>query len=198
MSLGTAFRAFFAALSNPERSVAIRELLDAEPSQERRFPPPRQPETAEQAKAPPPKTPPVSKAPAAPKAPPAPQRSEALTLLATLQREARLIDLIEEPLDQFTDAQIGAAARPCLKQCRSTLERLFALRPLADVAEGELLTPPEGASPIRYQWVGDGGASGATQGRVVHPGWCAGRCELAQWTGSDADAMVVAATQLQR
>lgn len=201
MSLGTAFRAFFAALRDPDQSVAIRELLDAGPSLERKFPPPTS--VAAEAAATTKAAPPPKAAPPAVTAPPAAttkaQRSEALTLLATLQREARLIDLVEEPLDQFTDAQIGAAARPCLKQCRSTLQRMFALQPLVEAAEGEPLSVPENASPIRYQWVGDSAAagSGKRSGQVVHPGWRAARCELAQWTGSDEDAMVVAAAQLE-
>ncbi|NJL27802.1 MAG: DUF2760 domain-containing protein, partial [Thermoanaerobaculia bacterium] len=33
----------------------------------------------------------------------------ALLLLATLQREARLIDFLMEPIDGYTDAKIGAA-----------------------------------------------------------------------------------------
>ncbi|WP_164102122.1 DUF2760 domain-containing protein [Candidatus Laterigemmans baculatus] len=208
MSLGTAFRAFFAALRDPDQSTAIRELLDAGPPQERKFPPPT-PAAPAAATAPP--APAKQPAPAKPAAPPEPKRSEALTLLATLQREARLIDLIEEPLDQFSDAQIGAAARPCLKQCRSALQRMFSLQPLVEVGEGESLTLPENPSPIRYQWVGESGSGGTRaggtraggaeggkrSGRVVHPGWRAERCELAQWTGGNDDAFVVAAAQLE-
>src|SRR4029450_12664116 len=41
----------------------------------------------------------------------APTRSDALTLLATLQREARLIDFLMEDLAGYDDAHIGAAAR---------------------------------------------------------------------------------------
>lgn len=191
MSIGIAFRAFFAALSDRQRSEAIRRALEEEEPQRVPLPPPAGAPGAEKA----------AEAPR-PTVPSAPQRNDALTLLATLQREARLIDLIEEPLDQFTDAQIGAAARPCLKQCRAAIDRMFGVRPLVDVPEGETLTPPGDTSPIRVQWIGDAVAEGATgqekrSGRVVHPGWRAERCELAQWNGRDDDAMVIAATQLQ-
>lgn len=191
MSIGIAFRAFFAALTDRERSDAIRDVLESDQPQRVQLPPPAEAPQPEKRAEPPQRV-----------APPSPRRSEALTLLSTLQREARLIDLIEEPLDQFTDAQIGAAARPCLKQCRSAIDRMFAVKPLVDVPEGESLTPPPDASPIRVQWIGDataGNAAGkeARSGRVVHPGWRAERCELAQWTGRDDDALVIAATQLQ-
>ena len=53
---------------------------------------------------------------AAPEEPPSPARpdaarSDAITLLATLQREARFVDIVNEPLVDYTDEQIGAAAR---------------------------------------------------------------------------------------
>jgi hypothetical protein len=186
MFLGVAFRAFFAALFNRQRAEAIRSALDAEQ-------PPRlaSGQPAETASAPAAR----QSAPTA-AAPSRPVRSDAVTLLATLQREARLVDLIQEPLDQYSDAQIGAAARPCLAQCRSTLKRIFELRPLVDVPEGQQLEIPAAASPQRYQWVGD--VSGAkAAGKLVHPGWEASRCELAQWTGDAADANIVAPVQLE-
>ncbi|MGV2334905.1 MAG UNVERIFIED_CONTAM: DUF2760 domain-containing protein [Planctomycetaceae bacterium] len=65
-------------------------------------------------------------APAAPATPPAtqaipapakPQRSEAISLLATLQREGRLLDFLKEPIDAYSDAQIGAAVRDIHRDC---------------------------------------------------------------------------------
>lgn len=190
MFLGVAFRAFFAALFNRQRAEAIRSALDAE--QPPRLAPgePAESETA-------PATAPAARQPVPAAAAPSRRvRSDAVTLLATLQREARLVDLIQEPLDQYSDAQIGAAARPCLSQCRSTLQRIFDLRPLVDVPEGQQLDVPAGAAPQRYQWVGEGAGAKAA-GKLVHPGWEAARCELAQWTGDAADANIIAPVQLE-
>ncbi|TVP99840.1 MAG: DUF2760 domain-containing protein [Planctomycetaceae bacterium] len=187
LSIAVAFRAFFAALFDARRSEVIRRALDAGDvtndvgvPESARIPSSATPQ-------PPTTTPP---------------RSEALTLLAMLQREARLVDLIQESLDQYSDAQIGAAARPCLTQCRATLARAVDLRPVVDQAEGESAEIPNSASPLRFQWVGDP-PSGSTQGaasrtgRVVHPGWQAGRCELAQWTGPAEDRTVIAPAQVE-
>src|SRR5690606_20955475 len=61
-------------------------------------------------------TPMMKEGPAAtPRTAPRPARSEAITLLATLQREARFLDLVQEPLAQYGDAQVGAAARDVLQ-----------------------------------------------------------------------------------
>jgi hypothetical protein len=55
--------------------------------------------------------------PASAKVVAAPARSEALNLLAAMQREARFVDFIREPLDGYSDAQIGAAARTVHRDC---------------------------------------------------------------------------------
>ena len=123
-----------------------------------------------------------------------PARDPAVTLLAALQREARLVDLIQEDLGQYSDAQIGAAARPCLQQCAGVLARLFELQPIIVAAEGELVDVGENASPIRYQWVGEGTAA---SGRLVHHGWQATKVELPKWSGEESDAQVIAPAQIQ-
>jgi len=200
MSLGVAFRAFFSALANQKRSDAIRKVLEMEEAD-------LDEGIVALAKLPAPEKRGAGKKGAEPKgaavesvtkaAPPKPVRSDALTLLAVLQREARLVDLVQEPLDQFGDAQVGAAARPCLKQCRQALERVFELQPLVKEPENSLVEVPADASAIRYQWVGQAGSSG-DQARLVHPGWIAGKCELPQWTGVAEDASVVAAAEVER
>jgi len=86
------------------------------------------PEAEQKTTAPPPTPQPSS---------PVPARSEAITLLATLQREARLVDFLMEPLDEYSDAQIGAAVRDVQRNARATLERLFDLQPVAAGQEGE-------------------------------------------------------------
>jgi hypothetical protein len=180
MALGTAFRAFFAALFDRQQAERIRVVLEQPSAETAALPPPEK----------------DGKIPtAAPSAPPGPARSEAITLLATLQRETRLVDLVKEPLEGFSDAQIGAAARPCLQQCARTLDRLFGIHPATEEPEGALSEVPESASPTRYQWVGEGTAS---QGRVVHHGWEAARCELPQWTGPAEDTRMIAPIQLEK
>jgi len=184
MSIVVAFRAFFVALFNSQKAKAIATVLDSDDvAPAEKLPSPSA--TAQPVK-------PI----ATPVVMPKPIRNDAVTLLATLQREARLIDLIQEPLDQYSDAQVGAAARPCLSQCRSTIARIFELQPLLDQAEGQNIVVPEAASPLRYQWVGEA-VTGKRSGILVHAGWQANRCEVAQWTGSPDDANVVAPAQIE-
>jgi hypothetical protein len=176
MRLGIALRAFWAALVDRSKADQFEQVLRGQLAISG--------PVAEEAR-------PQEKP--APQAPP-PPRDPAVTLLAALQREARLVDLIREDLGQYSDAQVGAAARPCLQQCAGVLERWFAIRPLLDAAEGATVDVPADPSPTRYQWVGEGNASA---GKLVHHGWQVTKVELPQWTGDDADAKVVAPAQVQ-
>lgn len=123
-----------------------------------------------------------------------PKRSEAVTLLSVLQREARLVDLMMEPLEDFQDAQIGAAAREVLRDCRKVIERLFDVQPLAAVDEGESLDLPENPSPAMYRLVGN---SAVKKVVVTHRGWKAAKCELPKWAGSNSEALILAPIEVE-
>lgn len=135
-----------------------------------------------------------------PKLPPAPKppvRSDAITLLATLQREARFVDFIEESLAGYTDAQIGAAARDVHRDCGAVLKRLFALKPTATEAEGAEVEISAGFDPNRWRLTGNVAGEPPFQGRLVHPGWEATICELPTWSGSSTAARIVAPAEVE-
>lgn len=173
MALGTAFKAFFAALFDREVAVRIEDAL--------------------QGTSPPPALESSTKPAAAKPAAPQPARSDAITLLSTLQREARLIDLVQESLDGFSDAQIGAAARDVLRDSRKVLDRCFAIEPLCEVAEGDAFTVDDKTSPAQIRV--SGGATG--KGTVVHRGWKATQCSVPLWSGQPDDALIIAATEVE-
>lgn len=186
MRLWLAIRAFFRILFDRQVAAEIPLLLEQraeKPALERPAVEPPKPATVSP--------------PAKPAARPQAVRSEAVTLLATLQREARFVDIVKEPLDQYSDAQVGAAARDVLKDCGKVLERLFALRPLVEQPEGSELEAPAGYDAGRYRLVGNVQGEPPFRGRLVHPGWSATRCELPQWSGSPAAATVVAPVELE-
>jgi hypothetical protein len=176
MGLGIAIKAFFAALFDKQKAAQIQRVLAGQVTL-----------VDDQDRVP-------AAAPAAEAARPRSGREGAVTLLATLQREARLIDLMSEDLAQYSDAQVGSAARPCLVQCAAALGRMFDLQPLVDAGEGDLVEVPGDASPIRYQWIGEGSAA---SGKLVHHGWQVSKIALPEWTGAEADAQVVAPAQVQ-
>ncbi len=186
MRLGLALRAFWRALFDRAAGERIAIVLDS-PADARITPQPAA--GHEPAK----KTP--SPAPVE-TAKPSPAQSPAITLLATLQRDARLIDLIYENLDQYQDAQVGAAARPCLKQCRQSLDRILKIEKLVPAAENESVAVPADASVARYRWIGESPASETGVAKLVHPGWRAASIQLPQWSGQAEDANILAPAQV--
>ncbi len=128
---------------------------------------------------------------------PKPSRSDAITLLAALQREARLLDIVKEPLDGYSDAQIGAAARDVLKNSAAVIERMFALEPLTDAEDGTPLSTPSDFDPSEYRLTGKVAGSGPFSGTVAHHGWKATRCDVPQWSGKTETALIVAPVELE-
>lgn len=138
--------------------------------------------------------------PAPPKdrtAPRPPARSEALTLLAALQREARFVDFVNEPLDGYTDAQIGAVARDVHRDCGAVLKRLFGLRPVISQPEGSEIELPAEFDAGRFRLTGNVTEQPSLRGQVAHHGWEAASCELPTWTGSDEAARIVAQAEIE-
>ena len=178
MRLFLAIRVFFAVLFQGAVAARIKAVVDR----------PALP-APEPAKASPP-TVRIEK----PKPPP---RSDAVTLLATLQREARFVDLAQESLDDYTDAQVGAAARDVLRDCRKVVERLFALKPVVNQDEGAAVEVPAGFDAARFRLAGNVAGEPPFRGRLVHHGWEATKCELPSWSGSESSARVVAPAEVE-
>jgi hypothetical protein len=178
--IGLAFKTFFGVLFNGPLAERVERAISA----------PALPEGNRAGE-------PTPQAAVPPKPAPAPKRSEAITLLAALQREARLIDLVQEPLDAYSDEQIGAAARSVLKDSRATLERFFALQPVLPQQEGEAVELPASYDPARFQVTGANAGGDNRRGRLVHPGWEAKACNLPAWTGGKEAALVVSAAVVE-
>lgn len=124
-------------------------------------------------------------------------RSPALTLLATLQREARLVDFLEESLDGYSDAQVGAAARDVHRDAAAVVARVFGLEPLAAEDEDSEVTVPAGFDPARLRLTGNVAGPPPHRGVLRHAGWRATRCEVPEWTGADDAALVVAPAEVE-
>jgi hypothetical protein len=177
MPIGLAFKLFFRALTDKPFADRVAPLLRAE--------------------APPAAAPSAPPTPAAPKPAPPPARSDALTLLAVLQREGRLVDFLKEPIAGYDDAQVGAAVRDIHRDCAAALDRIFALKPLLDQPDGSPVEVPVGFDAARYQLAGNVSGQPPHRGRLRHPGWQATKLDLPQWTGSSAASTIVAPAEVE-
>ncbi len=131
--------------------------------------------------------------------PPAPTLAEeaaALQLLALLQREGRLIDFLKEDVAEFSDEDIGAAARVVHEGCSKALFEHFTIEPAEGGEEGEAITL-ESVDPARVRLTGNVAGDPPFQGTLQHAGWVAKDVSLpAIADGHDLNVLAPAEVEL--
>jgi Domain of unknown function (DUF2760) len=179
----TAFRAFFGSLFSGDTATRVQSALSG------KLLPAPQP-----AAVPTPAPKPVeAKRPESKK----PTQSEAITLLATLQREARLVDFLKEDLSTYSDEQVGAAVRAIHQDAGKVLDRFFALQPVIADEEGAKVSVPSSFDAARYHLTGKVTGEAPFTGTLRHHGWEATKCELPHFTGAESAAKTVAPAEVE-
>ena len=166
-----AFGSFFSTLSNPGYAARVQGL--------------REPHKA----APP-------SAPAA-AAPPKPASIDAaLQLLALLQRDARLIDFVQEDLAGYSDADIGGPARLVHEGCAKVLREHFSLVPVRPEAEGSPVILAAGFDARAIRLTGNVVGQAPFRGSLSHRGW---RATEVRWPtlAAGPDAAVLAPAEVE-
>jgi len=144
--------------------------------------------------------------PAAPTAPPRPSapatdlaghhRDGALALLALLQREGRLVDFLRESVDDYGDADIGAAARDIHRGCRKVIEEHFVMEAVMPGAEEAVVVVPVGFDPGEVRLVGKVSGKPPFSGTLRHHGWRVIEVKLPTLTDG-VDRRVVAPAEVE-
>lgn len=133
--------------------------------------------------------------PPPPAASAAPRRSDAISLLALLQREARLVDFLKEDISAYSNEQVGAAVRDVHRDAAAVLQRTFALVSAIPELEGNNIEIPARQDAARIHLTGNVGAG--KRGTVRHAGWEATQLQLPEWAGSPETARVVAPAEVE-
>ncbi len=94
-----------------------------------------------------------------------------LRVLAVLQRDGRLVDFLEEDIDNYSDSQIGAAVRDIHRGCRKSLHDYLTIEPVINAAEDERVTIPKDFDPAAIRLVGNVNGSPPFHGALKHHGW---------------------------
>ncbi len=109
-----------------------------------------------------------------------------------LQREARLVDFLQEPIAAYSDEQIGAAVRDVHRDSAAVLERVFGLKPVVPAEEGAAVDVPDDFDAAKYRLTGNVADRPPFRGVLMHHGWEATRAALPAWTGGASGAEVIA------
>lgn len=110
--------------------------------------------------------------------PPKPTPAPALTLLAALQLDGRLVDFLQEQLAGYSDEQIGAAVRAVHEGCRKVLAERITLEPVLRGGEGDTVVVPEGFDPSAIRLTGNVVGQPPFRGTLRHHGWRATQVKL--------------------
>ncbi|MFM0325027.1 DUF2760 domain-containing protein [Caballeronia glebae] len=185
--MSIAFGAFFGILGNASFAGRVQRLREA----------PHAPEAAPVAPQPPkPAAAPVQPVQPAPSALKESSPVAALQLLGLLQREARFIDFVEEDIANYSDADIGAAARLVHDGCRAVLREHFTVKPVRSEAEGTRVTLQEGFDAAAVRLTGNVVGKPPFSGSISHRGWKVEDTRLPKLAPSH-DASIVAPAEVE-
>jgi len=104
--------------------------------------------------------------------------SDAVYTLALLQREGRLIDFLQENIEQFDDAQIGVAVRQVHAGCNKVLKENFNIQPIRTEQENSNLNIEDNFDPSRIRLTGNIPDTPPFNGTLRHRGWYAKNVKL--------------------
>jgi hypothetical protein len=172
--LSLAFAAFFAILFRREFARDVARLREGPLS------------------LPPAPTPPEAAAPREA----APDHRAALHILSILQRDGRLIDFLEEEIADFSDAEVGAAARVVHEGCRKALNAYVSLEPVFGDREGASITIPAGFDAAKVRLTGNVVGSPPFRGSLKHHGWKATEVNLPH-APEAMDARIIAPAEVE-
>jgi hypothetical protein len=127
---------------------------------------------------------------------PTPTATDALQLLALLQRDGRLIDFLEQDIAPFSDADVASAARVVHDGCRKALHARAQITPIRSEEEGVKVTLAPGFSPAEHRLVGDVRGDPPYVGTLRHRGWRVSGLSLPS-TVAGHDATIVAPAEIE-
>lgn len=123
-------------------------------------------------------------------------RDGSLALLALLQREGRLVDFLQEDIENYDDADIGAAVRDIHRGCSKVLKDHLKLEAVMPGEEEDKVTVPEGFDPGEVKLVGAVAGEPPFKGVLRHHGWRVTDATLPS-LASDVDRNILAPAQVE-
>jgi hypothetical protein len=132
-----------------------------------------------------------------PQPPAASPHASALRLLALLQQEGRLIDFLEEDIDAYDDAQVGAAVRAIHSGCRKALRERLRIERIRPEQDGATVRVEPGFDAAEVRLTGNVHGKPPFEGTLQHGGWRAAEVRLPDpMTGADATVLAAAEVEI--
>ncbi|WP_111640092.1 DUF2760 domain-containing protein [Marinomonas shanghaiensis] len=112
-------------------------------------------------------------------------------LLQLLQQEARFIDFIQESIDDYSDADVGAASRQIHAGCAKVLKQHFSIEVVSldvvnSATENTRVEVPSGYDAKQIKLEGRVEGDGPYVGTLIHPGWKVTQTRLPKVTNTES------------
>ena len=120
----------------------------------------------------------------------------ALRLLALLQKEGRLVDFLEEDIQPYSDAQVGAAVRAIHAGCRKALHERMEIARVFPEDDGATVEVPTGFDPGSVRLTGNVHGQPPFRGVLQHGGWRASQVSLPKTAGVDPAILAPAEVEI--
>jgi hypothetical protein len=147
-----------------------------------------------------PAEPPEPKTPLAPPAPVAKLQDappdSALVLLGLMQKEGRFVDFLQEDISNYSDQEIGSAARVVHQGCQRVMSEYLSIAPVREESEGSRVTLGKGFDPAAVRPTGNVVGEPPFTGALVHRGWRAVDVRLPK-IASSRDVRILAAAEVE-
>jgi hypothetical protein len=120
-----------------------------------------------------------------------------LRVLTVLQRDGRLVDFLQEEIDPYTDAQIGAAVRDIHRGCRKALRDYLTISPILPGSEESEVTIGADFDPASIRLTGNVQGSPPFRGVLKHHGWRVESVHLPVLPGARDESSVLAPAEVE-
>ena len=121
--------------------------------------------------------------------------ASALRLLALLQQEGRFIDFLEEDIEAYDDAQVGAAVRAIHAGCRRALRERMRIERIRSEEDGASVQVESGFDATELRLTGNVHGKPPFRGTLQHGGWRASEVKLPE--GAAVDAAILAPAEVE-
>jgi hypothetical protein len=120
----------------------------------------------------------------------------ALLLLGLFQKEARLVDFLQQEVATYSDQQVGAAARVVHEGLRRVLHETLTIAPIRTEPEGGRVTLEAGFDSAAIRITGQLVGAPPFRGTLVHAGWRATDLRLPK-VASGRDLSILAPAEVE-
>ncbi len=120
-----------------------------------------------------------------------------LRVLAVLQRDGRLVDFLQEDIDGYSDAQVGAAVRDIHRGCRKALREYLTVEPVLNQPEESSVNVPADFDPAAIRLSGNVAGSPPFKGVLKHHGWKVKAVHLPVMPGARDESSVLAPAEVE-